>query len=187
MRTLVISTVLLLGVSGTISGQEERVDIKGRAVQLQPLVGPVVRGELLAVRGDSIWLLSVESRRVVALRLGDVSTATVRRHNMTARTGLIWGLAVGVLSGAGLTNACNQSQGSGCGEVLPMMVLGGLVLGGLSAISFEFSNRWRYEAPRADSLARFARFPQGPPITNLDSLLRGRTDTLLIRRARAIP
>lgn len=182
MRTLWLASALAIGMVATASAQE-RVAITGRAVQLRPHTGPPIRGELLAVTRDSAWLIA-GTGRVTAVRLSDLSEATVRRHNVGPEVGMFWGLAVGVLSGLGLREACHryqreeqadpsvESQGTSCNAVLPTALVVGVSFGTLSAISFAQSSRWRYRPVRGDSLARFARFPQGPPTANLDSLLR---------------
>lgn len=188
MRTPSLAAALALAVPIALQAQAAPtapVDLTGRSVTLQSRAGPVIQGELLAARADSAWVLSPESRRVVGVRLRDFSEARVRRHGMTARTGLLWGLVVGAISGIGMTAACAQVEDTSCGGVFPIFLLGGLLYGGVSAISFSSSSRWRFEPVTAAALAPFARFPQGPPAANLDSLLRGRTDTLKARRSAA--
>lgn len=157
-------------------------EVLGRTVTLQ-LKGPLetslgpVRGELLAVRSDSAWVLAARPQRVIAVPMSAVSTAKVQRHGLTAGKGLLWGVAVGVISGVGLTVACNQVS-SGCGGALIGGVASGFMWGGLSAISLGASSRWRFQPVRVDSIARFARFPQGPPVgLQLDDLARSGADS----------
>ena len=140
-------------------------EVLGRTVTLSPQGGGAeVRGELLAVRGDSAWLLQSAPARVVAVAMPAIREARVQRHRLTASRGMEWGLAVGAISGIALTAACSSVEGnSGCGGVLVGMVLGGALYGGIAAISLSHSSRWRIEPVTPEALAPYARFPQGPP------------------------
>jgi hypothetical protein len=171
--------LLVLLLTGELAGAVRAQDslppahaagVTGRRVVFQPLRGSVdIRGELLGARGDSAWVLEGTTRRVVAVRLSGVRSADVQRHGLTAGKGLVWGVTVGVLTGAGLTVACSQVT-DGCGGVFVGATLAGLVWGSLAAVSYSSSSRWRFEPVAAARLAPFARFPQGPPPAMLDSL-----------------
>jgi len=120
-----------------------------------------VKGELLAANADTVWVLAKDG--VVSASMALVVSASVKRHEQGAKTGLLWGAAVGLGSGLGLTAACSSVEGADCGGILAGSALSGAVIGGLSALSLESSSRWRYKPVVADSLLRFARFPQGMP------------------------
>ncbi len=103
----------------------------------------------------------------------------MQRHGLTPATGLLWGLGVGAVSGIGLAVAyCDYEQCSGGSEVSTIArgALGGAfmggVVGGVAALSFHFSSRWRFRPATEVKLAPFARFPQGPPPGGFDALLR---------------
>ena len=184
MRELGMVLTLAFGVAGGLRAQatSPRVDVTGRAIALRMVRGAPqdVRGELLAVRRDSIWVLAGTPGRVVAVRLGDVMEATVQRHGLTPAGGVLWGLVVGAASGVGLAVACSQVS-SGCGAVIPGSMLAGVAVGGVAAISFAFSSRWRF-APATDvQLAPYARFPQGPLPGGFDALLRPARDSVVVR------
>jgi hypothetical protein len=173
MRAMLMVLCAAVGLPSVPWAQAQPApEVLGRTVTLR-LRGSApsdVAGELLAARSDSAWVLALHPQRVVAIPMSAVSVATVRRHGLTAGKGLLWGVTVGVLSGAGLTVACAQVA-SNCGGVLVGSALAGLLWGGLSSISYAFSSRWRIEPVTVDSIARFARFPQGPPLgLRLDSL-----------------
>jgi len=139
--------------------------VLGRTVTLIPHGGGAsVQGELLAVRGDSAWVLASNPARVVGVPMPAIREAHIQRHGLTAQKGLEWGLVVGGVSGIALSLACNSVEGnSGCGGVFVGMMLGGALYGGIAAISFNSSSRYRVEPATPDALAPYARFPQGPP------------------------
>jgi len=184
MRRLGMVLTLAFGVAGGLLAQATgpQVDVTGRAIVLRMVRGAPhdVRGELLAVQRDSIWVLAGTPGRVVAVRLRDVVEATVPRHGLTPAGGVLWGFIVGGASGVGLAAACAQVS-SGCGAVIPGSMLAGVAVGGVAAISFAFSSRWRFGPVTAVKLAPFARFPQGPPPGGLDVLLRPARDSVVVR------
>jgi hypothetical protein len=139
----------------SVRGRDIKLQMKGRSPSQ-------LSGELLAVDVDSLWVL--DQGRLVSVPLEWVTSAAVKRHGFGAQKALIWGAAVGLASGLGLSAACNSVESSGCGVILGASVAMGAAFGGLSAISFNASSQWRFgPVVVADSLARFARFPQGPP------------------------
>ena len=171
---LTLVLLALMAEPGPLTGQESQV--LGRQVELRLRTGHArARGELLAVRPDSVWLMSGGS--IVALDLTAIERATVQRHGMTGRKGLLFGLAVGVVSGIGLTIACGNADAESCGGVMAGSTLFGALLGGLAGLSFSSSSQWRFQPPLADSLSRFARFPQGLPPGVLLTLTGAGSDT----------
>lgn len=183
MRTIGMALALAFGVAGGMRAQttDPQVDVTGRSVVLLMGRGPQeVRGELLAVRRDSAWILAGRPARIVAVQLRDVLEANVRRHGWTPARSFIYGLTVGALSGIGLGVACNQVSG-GCGGVIPGSIVFGGAVGGVAALSFHFSSRWRFRPVTELKLAPFARFPQGPPPGGFDALLRPARDSVVVR------
>jgi hypothetical protein len=175
MRHAAMALALALGSAGSGLAQElvPPVDVTGRAITLRMVQSrpPDVRGELLAVWHDSVWVLADSPRRIVVVRLGDVMAASVRRHGLTAGRGFLWGILVGTASGVGLSSACGHVS-AGCSSVVPASIAIGGALGGLAAISFAISSRWDFEPVHAVDLVPFARFPQGPPPGGFDLLVR---------------
>jgi hypothetical protein len=184
MREIGMVLALAFGVAGGLRAQatSPRVDVTGRAIVLRMARGTPqdIRGELLAVQRDSVWVLAGRPERVVAVRLGDVWEATVRRHGLTAAKGILWGLGVGAASGVGLAVACSQVS-DGCGGVAVGSALSGGAVGGVAALSFYFSSRWRFQPVTEVKLEPFARFPQGPPPGGFDALLRPVRDSVVVR------
>jgi hypothetical protein len=184
MRELEMVLALAFGVAGGLRAQatDRQVDVTGRAIVLRMARGAPqdIRGELLAVRRDSIWVLARGPERIVAVRLGDVLEATVRRHGLTAAGGILWGLSVGAASGVGLAVACSQVS-DGCGGVAVGSTLLGGAFGSIAALSYQYSSRWRFRPVTEVKLAPFARFPQGPPPGGFDVLLRPTRDSVVVR------
>jgi hypothetical protein len=180
MRAILVVLGAAMAVPSALGAQAQPApEVLGRSVKLELGWGTpsAVGGELLAARSDSAWVLTQHPRRVVAVPMAAISVATVRRHGLTAGRGILWGLAVGVVSGVGLSVACSQVQ-TGCGNIALAGAVTGLALGGLSAVSFAVSSQWRISPVTADSIARFARFPQGPPVgLRLDSLAQTPADS----------
>ena len=127
-----------------------------------------VRGELLAVSADSLWVLEQSgSGAHTALPLSGLSRVRVQRGpgltNFVAR-----GVAFGIASGLGMYVACT-TIGEGCGSVfifsaaVPTMLslfAGASVTAGRER---SFTTRASFTA---DSLAPYARWPQGRPLSH---------------------
>jgi hypothetical protein len=138
-----------------VRGRDIKLQMKGRSPSQ-------LSGELLAVNLDSLWVL--DRGRLASVPLDWVSSAAVPRHGFSGSKAFLVGTVVGLASGLGLSAACGSVEGSDCGGVLAGSVALGAAVGGLSAISFNASSQWRFgPVVVPDSLARFARFPQGPP------------------------
>jgi len=185
MRNAYMVLALAFAPAGGLRAQaaQRPVDLTGRAIVLRTVrdAPQDARGELLAVRPDSAWVLADAPRRVVAVRMVDVLGATVQRHGLTAAKGLVWGVAVGAASGVGLAVACNQVRGTSCGPIVLASAVVGLLFGGGAAVSYGFSSRWSFAPVTAETLAPFARFPQGPPPGGLDALGRTAPDSQVVR------
>jgi hypothetical protein len=178
-RTCCISVALALLVPATLPAQRlaPPAAVLGRTVTLAPVGrGADVRGELLAASFDSVWVLEPMAPKVVAVSIKDIREARVQRHSMTPAKGFLWGITVGAIAGAGLSIACSQVS-DGCGSVFVGSLAAGALYGGLAAISFASSSRWRIEPVTPERLAPYARFPQGPP-AGLDLARLARPDSM---------
>ncbi|HWO88487.1 MAG TPA: hypothetical protein VNL98_04980 [Gemmatimonadales bacterium] len=180
---------LTLALAGTVTAQgrsRSPDQVRGRQVQFYPPRPStvVVSGELLAARGDTAWVLSRSGlrRSVTTLTLSSQEMVRVQRHALTPGRGLKWGLLVGLGSGLGPMVACSGYDGSdGCAGLIPGSLLFGAIVSLLALPSFEFSAFRRLRRPTAESLARYARFPQGPP-PDLDIITLAQPDTTPARR-----
>ena len=137
----------------------------GRAVTLVPIASgaPKVKGELLAVDQERIWVRTKDGVR-------DFAPATVRevrvqRHNLTGGWAVRWGLVGGLLSGVALTASCSSVEGNdvgGCaavgGVTAGLWALAGL----LAAPSLEASSQLSLD-PGSARLKPYARLPAGLP------------------------
>lgn len=157
----VVVTLLLTALASVPAAAQRRESVLGTRVQLDVGDADRVSGELVAAQGDSLWLLPPGG----ALRLvplGRVTRARVPRPGITAGGIMIWAGIGGLVSGLGLTLACSSVEDTGgCGAVLPAVLAGWALVGGISAAIT--GSGWRTVA--TDSLAPYARFPQGLPET----------------------
>lgn len=161
MRRILAVVLTLTTASGCASGASSSV--LGRSVTVVPQAGDAakpVAGELLAVEPERLWVLGKE--HVVELPMASVAEVRVERHKMNTRRGLAWAGIGALVTGGAMTAACSSAS-SGCGGVFLGVGLTWLVLGALPAMGLDESATIRVEAPEADTLRPFARFPQGPP------------------------
>lgn len=128
-----------------------------------------VRGELLAVSNDSVWILN--DAFTVALARSDVRRVSYRRHNFGGRRALISGGVVSVVTTLAMAAACNSytstSEGAGtmCGNAVGAWFA---VTAGLTLLTsgWSWARQW-HDLPltRWEQLSAHARFPQGLPPT----------------------
>ena len=140
---------------------------------LSPLGAPValrvgndqtIRGELLAVSAESIWVKSpaaATTPRVVAL--ATVSRVRVDRDG-TGSPGLRFGLIFGAISGVVMEGACSSVDGNSCGgSVLIFSLVMSLLLGWAVDAGSDMRNALVIVSPTPEALQPYARFPQGLP------------------------
>jgi hypothetical protein len=159
-RRLIAATVALLMATGCAS--TPKVQVVGRTVTVEPDGdGRTVRGELLAVGPERLWVR--ESGKVAEVSLPAVRKVDVKRHSWDGRRAGLWSLFGGLLTGGAMTGACSAADSDNCG-VVGLITLGSWLLVGLLArSSMESSSRVELPRPTADELRPFARFPQGWP------------------------
>ena len=118
-------------------------------------------GELLAVNAESLWL----ARRTgnVSVALSDIRRVRVRVGSPNGGNMVTASVIVGFASGAALTAACAQVDGTECGGVLPGVLLSAVLIGGLAALSVESSATQRFSREDWEQLRPYARYPQGLP------------------------
>jgi hypothetical protein len=137
---------------------QRATSVFGSRVDLNIRTAPNLSGELLAARGDSLWLLQVNGR-VHTVFLADVLQAKVPHGGLTSGKVLLWTVVGSVLSGALLTTACNRVEGTDCSFVMPTVLISWGVVGGISAAISGSGMR----SVNPGALAPYARFPQGLP------------------------
>lgn len=127
-----------------------------------------IRGELIAVASDTLWVLQGSTLRHVVL--STQHKIVVRRHNFTAERTMRWMLPAGAGTGAALLVACRSYERSedgnvdaGCVEHVAGTMLSfaaaGLIFGGINAYTAV------HRLTPADSvrLRAYSRYPQGLP------------------------
>lgn len=127
--------------------------------------GDSARGELLAVSADSMWIAEGEGSRPVqtALPMSGVRRVVVYR-------GAGWqafamrGLAFGFITGLGMYAACT-SVAEGCAGILAVSVAVPAVLSLAAGSSISARRELTLTTFTAETLAPYARWPQGRPIS----------------------
>ena len=156
---LLVAGLFLLGDSAL--AQSVPVPVTGSRLQVTLTSGDEFRGELIEAMGDSLLLGGPSGLQ--AVHLADVARIRAQRHGLDAGGVLKWVALGGLITGAGMTVACSQADVSGCGAVLPVMVLSWGVIGGLLGLGLA-NTAWRELPLRGDGLRAYARFPQGAPV-----------------------
>lgn len=162
LAALLLAITVLASVSA--DAQQKR-SFQGRRAEVS-LHSPVraVKGELLAVGADRLWLLA--DTALLDPRISEVARVRIKRHPFTGSTMLVWGAIGAVTTGIALTAAC-ASLGDdglgGCGLVLPVFGLSWMVVAGVSSLFTAPSAYKTFRPGQIDDLRAFARFPQGLP------------------------
>jgi len=140
----------------------------GRDVTVH-VVGEPVRGELIAVTADTIWVLQPSMLRPVAVR--DQRRVDATRHSFGLRRTMRWMVTAGIATGAALFISCNsyESSGDGTGDtggcllVIPgttaVFAAAGFLLGSLN----ERHTKLRVSPAETARLRPLSRYPQGLP------------------------
>lgn len=147
-------------VTGTRSGS-----VLGRPVTVVPAPGSGgerVKGELIAVEPEKIWVLGKE--HVVEVPVSAIQELRVQRHRLDTRRGWAWTGIGALVTGGALALACSSVKGNNnCGGVFAGVALSWVVLGGLPSTALDHSATIRLKQPEPEELRPYARFPQGPP------------------------
>ena len=125
-----------------------------------------MKGELLSVSADSVWLELEGSLR--ALPLGQVERIQVQRHRWDGKRVLAWNLIAGLGSTIGLSAACASIEDTDCGSFTLAWLATWGVVGGLTGMSIAGSSHADVGVD-PEGLRRFTRFPQGLPESYLRS------------------
>ena len=138
-----------------VTGAEVRVNVRGYTAD--------VRGELLAVMGDTVWVQRVGAPGSVPFAFDDVIAARVRAHGAgdswtMRRVFMGWGA-----TSLGLMVACVQAEAADCSAVLLVMAIPWGIIGGVAAISNESGTWLRFLQEELTALRPYSRFPQGLP------------------------
>jgi hypothetical protein len=140
-------------------------EVYGRTVTLVPVESgaPKVKGELLAVHQERIWVRTKDGVRDFAP--ASLREVRVRRHNLTGGWAVRWGLIGGLVSGVALTASCSSVEGNdvgGCAAVGGVTAGVWALVGLLAAPSLEASSQLSID-PGSTRLKAYARLPAGLP------------------------
>ena len=163
LRTSTAVVALIAFVTGGCAAHSP--EVYGRTVTLVPVASgaPKVKGELLAVDQERIWVRTKDGVRDFAP--ASVREVRVRRHNLTGGWAVRWGLVGGLLSGVVLTASCSSVEGNdvgGCAAVGGVTAGLWALVGLLAAPSLEASSQLSVD-PGSARLKPYARLPAGLP------------------------
>jgi len=119
-----------------------------------------LKGELIAVEADSLWLSQDDGVRAMAL--GDLDRVQVRHHGFTFGKAMLVAAIGGFVTGAAMTAACS-SVSDGCGGVFVGMMGSWLVVGAIAGAASSGSAYRSLEPLSYEALQPYARYPQGLP------------------------
>lgn len=159
----VVSAVLALALSACATATP-KLPVGGRPVELKPTEGrkgPPLKGELLAVGPERLWILGPDGVRGVPAK--EIEQARVRLHGLDGRKAGLWAIVGGLVTGAALAAACASAESDNCGAVFGVTALSWALIGGPSAVSLGRSSQLRVRGPDFEPLRSYARFPQGLP------------------------
>jgi hypothetical protein len=161
-RPLAVLLATALAGAGCASAPA-KVPVVGRTVTVRMTEGDTrLKGELLFVDKDSLWLRGEDGVREV--RLAGIRTVRVKQHSLDGKKAWTWAGIGAAVTGGGLAASCSSVEGADQCGVVGLVAAGLWVLvGALSAPSLERSSRIELTAPTPDGLRPFARLPQGLP------------------------
>jgi hypothetical protein len=133
--------------------------VMGRAAKVR-LAGTDLKGELIAVSPDSLWLSCQGALNGFPLQ--DVEQVNVEMHKWGGKRVFIWSLVAGLGSGLALTGACNSVSGASCGGIIPAVGLSWAVVGGVSGLLLHRGST-RMLPMTYEGIRPYVRYPQGLP------------------------
>lgn len=161
LRTILVLTGLLVASSLWAQSAERR--FTGVDLRVRPfLESEEVRGELVAVTGDTVWLAGAGDVGPTPILFDRIESARARTHEFGSRKTLIMATIGWAATSFGLLVACGQVEGASCGFIPFAMALPWGLVGGIAAATNE-ARTWQDFAERLSELGAYARFPQGLP------------------------
>jgi hypothetical protein len=112
----------------------------------------------------------------VSVALADVEGVRIKKHGLGPGQALAWSVVGGAVTGGALAAACTAVEDTeGCGQVFVGVMLGWLIIGGISAatlgdVSVDYDSPVWWQ-----DLRRWARHPQGHPTLGVVPLPGART------------
>ncbi len=160
---------LVLAFPVGLWAQDRESPGQGYQVQLRLNVASArsVKGELIAVRADSLWIR--QDAGVRSMALGDLDRVRVRHHGFTFGKAMLIAAIGGLVTGGAMTAACS-SVSDDCGGVFVDMMVPWLAIGAIAGAASSGSAYRSLEPLSYEALQPYARYPQGlPPGVPYDS------------------
>ena len=161
-RRFTSAVALALAFPAVLGAQHRESPGQGYQVQLRLNVASAraVKGELIAVRADSLWIRHDDGVRSMAL--GDLDRVQVRDHGFTFGKAMLISVIGGLVTGGALTAACS-SVSSDCGGVFVGMMGSWLLVGAIAGAASSGSAYRSLEPLSYEAMQPYARYPQGLP------------------------
>ena len=166
---LTMGTALLCLLGGTAAPAQRLQPPLGSQASFTLTGERNLKGELLAVDQDSIWLF--QGQRVLSVPRSEIAHVQVDRGGMGAKDAMLWSAIGGLVTGFALKAACESVDHSddaisggatNCGAVFAGTLSLWLLVGAVSSVSLN-GTRHPSIATEPDTLRAYARFPQGLP------------------------
>lgn len=166
VRVLAALVVLVPVLASGLEAQDAQGRVTGVRVRVVNSAGDDLRGELLGLRDENIWVLAgerEEERRFVPLPLTDLKEVRMQRHGWSGGRIALWTALAGGATTVAMFGACTSIEDSGsCAAVAGGWAGLWAVIGGFTRLVIGPS--WKtVRAPALDELRPYARFPQGLP------------------------
>lgn len=160
---LVLAPALPLApaLGGELVAQPRVSEVHGAEIRVLQQSGGQLRGELLAVEGDRLWLLGTDQQIQVRI-LPEIRRVEMDRHGFGSRRIITWTAVAGGVTGAAMFGACSSVNDAGdCGGFSLVWIAAWAGVGALSGLLAQPTRR---VAPHAlEELRPWARFPHGLP------------------------
>ena len=157
----VLAPALAPALGGELVAQPRVSEVHGAEIRVLQQSGGQLRGELLAVEGDRLWLLGADQQ--IQLRiLPEIRRVEMDRHGFGSRRIITWTAVAGGVTGAAMFGACSSVNDAGdCGGFSLVWIAAWAGVGALSGLLAQPTRR---VAPHAlEELRPWARFPHGLP------------------------
>lgn len=161
LATLLLAPGLAPAPGWELRAQPPVSQVHGAEIRVLQQSGDRLRGELLAVEDDRLWLLGADQIVRTPL-LPDIRRVEMDRHGFGSRRIITWTAVAGGVTGAALFGAClSVEDAGGCAGYSLVWVA---TWAGIGALSGLVARPTRRVGPHAlEELRPWARFPQGLP------------------------
>jgi hypothetical protein len=153
--------VVTSALASVLQAQQPGARVPGASVRVILHGGAELRGELLAVEEQRVWVMDAADTTASA-SLTRIREVRVQRHQWSARRVFQWTAVVGGITSAGMFLACTQEAETGeCVGITVTWAAAWAAVGGISGLLIRPSLHLR--PAQGEQLRAYARFPQGLP------------------------